>query len=400
VHERWARDLGLTELSERAFEPAYAEVEGRIGVREVPVSARSRSTDKFVEGALRLGIEMHPTRRNTEGCEGNARCNFGCPAGAKMSVDISYLPGALAHGARVVADALVERVDIEGGRAVGVSGRLIGGEAGEPRYPFRVRAPVVVVACGTLHTPLLLGASGIGCRSHELGRHVTLHPATRVTALFDDELRGWDGALQSAYCDQFAGDGITLVGVYSPVNVLAATLPGVGPAHRQRFSETAHHAVFGAMVHDEGGGRVRRGPGREPILTYRMAERDLSRLRRGIHLLAEIALAGGAHEVYVPIFGTEPIRSMDDNRRLEASKVDARRIECIAFHPLGSARMARDARHGVVDPQGQSFDVEGLYVADGSVLPTSIGVNSQVPIMSMATRIAWGIREKLARRAA
>ena len=154
------------------------------------------------------------------------------------------------------------------------------------------------------------------------------------------------------------------------------------------------------MVHDEGGGSVRLGGGREPILAYRMAPRDLVRLRRSITILAEMALAGGAREVYLPIFGCPPIRSVADARKVELAPIDARRIECVAFHPLGSARMATDARRGVVDANGASYEVRDLYIADGSVLPTSIGVNSQVPIMAMTTRLAWKLSERLTRRRA
>src|SRR5207245_9494647 len=151
--------------------------------------------------------------------------NFGCPSGAKMSVDVSYLPTALRHGARVVSDALVARVIVERGRATGVAGHILGGPEGRASQPFRIRARTVVAACGTLHTPILLLRSGLGRPTPALGRNVTLHPALRVSALFDDVLSGWNGALQSVYSDHFAGEGITLVGVYSPVNVLAATLP-------------------------------------------------------------------------------------------------------------------------------------------------------------------------------
>src|SRR5262249_18485726 len=160
-------------------------------------------------------------------------------------------------------------------------------------------------------------------KAEALGRNVTLHPAVRLSALFDEVLEGWNGALQSVYSDHFATDGITLVGVYSPVNVLAAGLPGLGPAHRRIVAGTPHHGVFGAPVHDEGGGKVRLGTGREPILTYRMAPRDLVRLRRAISILAELAFAGGAREVYAPIFGQAPLRSFDEVKKLE-NEVDAR----------------------------------------------------------------------------
>lgn len=401
VHARWVRELGLDELSERALEPAYESVEQRLDVREVPEEMRSASTARFVEGARRLGIEMRPLRRNTGGdCEGNARCNFTCPRGAKRSVDVAYLPSATAHGARVVADALVERVTVKRGRAAGVEGRLLGGEPGAPPRRFRVHAKVVVAACGTLHTPLLLAATGVGKASGALGNDVTLHPAVRIVARFDDTLNGWDGALQSVYSDHFDAEGIKLVGVYSAVNVLAAGLPGVGPALRRRARALPQCAVFGAMIHDEGGGRVRRGPGREPLVWYEMAPRDLARLRRSITILSEMALAAGAREVYTSLLGAPPVTTVDEARAIERARVDARRIECMAFHPLGSARVANDPRRGIVDQSGECFELPGLFVADGSILPTSIGVNSQVPIMAMATRIAWRMAERFERLAA
>jgi choline dehydrogenase-like flavoprotein len=399
IHAHWVDELGLDDLSEKSLESAYADVERRIRVAEVPTSMRSLATQRFVQGAERLGIPMRPLKRNTEGCVGNGRCNFGCPSGAKLSVDVSYLPSALARGARVVSDALVERVTIDHGRATGISGRLLDGPKGSPGNAFRVRARTVVVACGTLHTPILLKRSGLGRSTPSLGRNVTLHPALRVSALFDEVLDGWNGALQSVFSTHFAREGITLVGVYSAVNVLAAALPGAGAEHRRFVAEMARHGIFGAMVHDEGGGSVRLGPSREPVLSYRMAPRDLLRLRRAITILAEMAFAGGARELYLPIFGLSPVRSVDEVRRIEQAPMDARRIECIAFHPLGSARMATDARRGVVDESGRSYEVEGLYVADGSILPTSIGVNSQVPIMTMATRLAWRLAEQATRRA-
>jgi choline dehydrogenase-like flavoprotein len=398
VHHGWVNDLGLDELDERALEPAYEDVERRISVREVPERMRSLSTTRFVEGAQKLGIEMHPLRRNTgDACEGNARCNFTCPAGAKRSVDVAYLPSAIAHGARVVSDALVEKVLVKDGHAAGVEGRLLGGEMGAPSHRFRVRAPVVVAACGTLHSPLLLLASGVGARNRVLGRQVTFHPAVRVVARFDDILNGWDGSLQSVYSDHFAADGIKLVGVYTAVNILAASLPGTGPALRRRVRELPRCAVFGAMIHDEGGGTVRPGPGREPLLTYEMAGRDLSRLKRSITILSEMAIAASAREVYTSIYGLPSIRSLADARALEHASYDARRIECMAFHPLGSIRTSNDPRRGAVDQSGECFELPGLFVADGSILPTSIGVNSQVPIMAMATRIAWRLGERFPR---
>jgi choline dehydrogenase-like flavoprotein len=399
LHE-WSHDLGLRTMTPEAVDRHFRVVEEVVHVETVPDGMRSRSTELFVEGAARMGIPMQSIRRNTHHCRGESRCNFGCPHGAKLSVDISFLPDACAHGALIVSDALVERVDVTSGVARGVRGRLLG-EDGEPGVPFEVHAKVVVVACGSLHTPLLLRASGVD--SKHVGRHMTIHPGFRVGAVFDERVEGWDGALQSVFSDHFAAEGITLVSVYPPVSILSAAFPGVAAHHRAHVHKMPNLAVFGGMIHDEGGGRVRRWLGREPLVTYRMAPRDRPRLLRGIEIVARMGFAAGAREIAMPIFGIDTLKSERELDELMARPPAMQRIECTAYHPLGTAKMSVDARAGVVRESGETWQVDNLFVADGSVLPTSIGVNSQLPIMGVAHKIATGILDdwsRLARRTA
>jgi choline dehydrogenase-like flavoprotein len=399
LHE-WSHRLALQTMTPEGVDAHFRAVEERVHVETVPESARSRSTDLFVEGAAKLGVPMKSIRRNTRHCHGESRCNFGCPHGAKMSVDVSFLPEACALGATVVSDALVERVDVRGGAARGVRGRLLGPD-GEPGVPFEVRAKVVVVACGSLHTPLLLRASGLD--SPHIGRHMTLHPGFRVGAIFDEVVSGWDGAMQSVYSDHFQDQGITLVSVYPPVSVLAAAFPGVGPRHRAHVHKMPNLAVFGGMIHDEGGGRVMRWLGREPLVTYRMAPEDRPRMIKGIEIVARMAFAAGAKEVAMPIFRIDTLKSERELDDLVANPPKMRFVECTAYHPLGSAKMSADPRGGVVRETGEAWQVDNLFLADGSVLPTSIGVNSQLPVMAVAHKIATGIAAdwaRLARRAA
>jgi choline dehydrogenase-like flavoprotein len=399
LHE-WSHDLGLRTMTPQGVDRHFSAVEEVVHVETVPHGMRSRSTELFVEGAAKMGIEMKSLRRNTRNCHGVSRCNFGCPHGAKLSVDVSYLPDACAHGALILTDALAERLDVTSGVARGVRGRLLDAD-GRPGVPFEVRAKVVVVACGSLHTPLLLLASGVD--SKHVGRHLTLHPGVRVGAIFDEVVEGWDGALQSVYTDHFAADGITLVSVYPPASVLSAAFPGVGAHHRQHVHKMPNLAVFGGMIHDQGGGRVHRWLGREPLVTYRMAPGDGPRLLRAIEIVARMGFAAGAREIAMPVFGIDTLKSERELDDLLAHPPHMRRIECTAYHPLGTAKMSTDPRAGVVRETGETWQVHNLFVADGSVLPTSIGVNSQLPIMSVAHKIASGIADdwsRLARRAA
>lgn len=386
----WSSRLGLARISADDLDVRFSEIERDLDVTEVPSALRSRSTELFMEGADALGIPMKPLRRNAPSCKGSSRCSFGCPTGAKRSVDVAVLPEAIERGATVICDAFVARVVLDGRRARGVEGCLLD-ERGRKGPSFRVDADLVVVACGSQHTPLLLKRSGIS--SPHLGRHLTLHPGVRIGAIFDERVDGWDGAMQSVYSDHFANEGITLVGIYSTPNVLAAGLPGAGRDHRRLADQVPHLALFGAMVHDEGSGVVRRWLGREPLVTYRMADRDRSRIRRALRILGEMAFAAGAREVLLPVFGAPAVRSQSELASVLDALPSLKQLECAAFHPLGSARMSARPEDGVVSREGAVWNTEGLYVADGSILPTSIGVNSQLPVMSLALDVARGIVE-------
>ncbi|MGM0576241.1 MAG: GMC family oxidoreductase [Myxococcota bacterium] len=393
VMDTWSREHGLSEFTPDRMEGVFQDVEQAVRVEEVPADMRSRGTEAFARGAREMGYEMKPLFRNTRDCGGAGQCNFGCPKGAKMSVDRSYLPRAIAAGTRVLSDCLVERVLTKGDRAVGVEGRLYnrGGKRKGDRVTVRARR--VVVSAGAWHSPLLLKRSGVGRRSRQVGRNLTLHPAFRVTARFDDPIRGWDGALQSAWSDAWEHEKITLVGLFIPPSVIAATLPGFGPEHARRAEQMPHMAMMGGLIHDEGGGVIRRGPGREPFVTYRMSRGDRAAIPRVMRIMAETFLAAGAREVYLPILGHEPVDA-DGLSRMDLEKVPPGRIECASQHPLGSCRMGTSPERSVVDPDGQAWDLRDLYVVDGSVTPTSLGVNPQLSIMSIATHLAWKMRER------
>ncbi len=393
ILDGWVKRHGLTDFSPDRLEAAYRSVEIETSVETVPEEMRSKSTVLFGEGAARLGYSLKSMQRNTKGCRGSSRCNFGCPNKAKMSVDVTYLSEARSHGALVISDCRVTRLTIEGQRIAGVEGRLLGAE-GEKRGKVRVHARKVLIAGSALSTPLLLQQAGVGKWTRAVGRNLTLHPGFRVAALFDRDVSAWKGAMQSAYSDAYEADGLTLNSVFAPINILTATLPGIGSELHGYTSQMRNLAAFGMMVHDDGGGRVHRVPGVGAVFTYRMSRRDKLRMLKGIRILAETYFAAGAREVLLPVFGGKPIRSVEELRFLDDPSFPARRFECVTFHPLGSARMGLDPSTSVVKPSGETHDVQGLYVVDGSVFPSSIGVNSQMPIMAVATQLAWGIRDR------
>jgi len=147
------------------------------------------------------------------------------------------------------------------------------------------------------------------------------------------------------------------------------------------------------MLHDDAGGRVWSNPfGREPFMTYRMSKRDRARIPVLLKRMSEIFFAAGAEEVFLPIFGAPGV-GPDDLDAFPFETIKATKLESSSQHPLGTCHMGTSPSSSVVDPWCRTWDVPNVWVADGSVLPTSLGVNPQLTIMAMATRTAHGILE-------
>ncbi|MEI8259107.1 MAG: GMC oxidoreductase, partial [Deltaproteobacteria bacterium] len=175
---------------------------------------------------------------------------------------------------------------------------------------------------------------------------------------------------------------------------LAATMAGFGPSHARRTRDIPHLAMFGGMLHDEGGGEVVIPPfGMEPVMTYRMEPVDRAAIPKLIRHMAETFFAAGAREVFPPMFGMRGVDA-DAFRALDLEHVPAEKLECSSQHPMGTCRMGITAGNSVVDATGAVWGVDELFVADGSIVPTSLGVNPQLTIMALATHVAWKLRER------
>ncbi|MCK6571636.1 GMC family oxidoreductase [Myxococcota bacterium] len=390
----WHRDDGLTMLTSATLSPYFERVEAMLGVETAAAAHLGGTARVIARGADAMGLSHHPLRRNAPGCDGQGVCCFGCPTGAKRSTDVSYVPAALQRGATLVTGARATCVTRRGGRATGVEGRLAGGAA------LRVRAAAVVVAGGALSTPALLAASGLCGGSGFLGRNLSIHPATKVMAVFDERVDPHSGIPQSYAIDTFARDGLMFEGASTPLDVTAMAVPWVGPRFIELMESFPHLATFGFMVKDESRGRVRSGPGGVPIIHYDLGAAELARLARGVAILSEVFLRAGARRVLPMLPGFDELRDEADLARLRTRIPAHGDFDVAAFHPLGTCRMGTDPRRSCVGPDGEAHDLAGLYVADGSALPSSLGVNPQMTIMALALRTAEIIDARLRRAGA
>ncbi|HXY85881.1 MAG TPA: GMC family oxidoreductase [Gaiellaceae bacterium] len=340
-------------------------------------------------GLESLGWHVAPMPRNVRACDQGTvcgYCGFGCQLGAKQSTLVTWLEDAHAAGARIVVEVRAERVRVEHGRATGVDARTRRGE------PVSVRARAIVVACGALRTPELLLRSGL--RNANVGRHLHLHPVTGVSALFDEEVRPWAGTTQALYSDEHADleGGYGLKYETGPIHpgVLIVFSPWRGAAASDSLiAELPRLSGVGILVRDRGSGEVRVSRRGRLTVRYRLAEDDVRRVRVGVEGAARILEAAGAKRVYSAHARTLSYEPGPGRRDRFLAEVDREGFEpgrCgfFSFHHLGSARLGASPRESACSWDGETWDVRGLYVMDGSSFPSASGVNPMITIEAIA----------------
>ncbi len=376
VATAWHREHGLALADLELLGPRIADVEATIGVAPAPMEVLGRNGELALEGAAALDWQSAPLRRNAPGCRGACQCAIGCPNNAKGGVHLNALPQACEAGARIVTGLQVRQVLSEGGRATGVTARR--GDGSE----VRISAPLVVVAAGSIPSPPLLRRSGLG-RHPRLGRNLSIHPATGITAGFEEAVVPWSGVMQSVGIEQLHSEGVLIEATGSPPGMGAISAPGYGTHLLGRLDRAANRAMLGAMIADEPSGRV--FGSRAPIVSYNLAKADEHRLAIAIEAMARVMLAARASAV--ALGGGAPAGRSEAELEAAMQRLDVRRLRLAGFHPTGTAAAGSDPARHPVDPEGRLRGVEGVWVADGSILPSCPGVNPQVSIMAMASGV-------------
>lgn len=389
------REEGLQGMTEEALDPWFYGVEAMLKVQQADVRFVGEIGEVVRKGAEALGLhKAHPLMRNAEGCDGQGLCQFGCPTDAKQSTNVSYMPRALASGAFLFTGVKAQKLLRDGQKVLGVEASGI--NANGERRTLTIRAPRVIVAAGTFFTPQFLHDNGV--RNHWLGRNLSIHPAGAVTGRFPGrDFRNTRSIPQGFGVADLAEEGIMFEGGTPPFAAHGLLNPFVGG----EFVDFAEHyqqtAYFGFMIKDESRGRVRKGVHPDvPLITYSMNDRDFGKFLRGIEVLSQMMLRAGAEYVHLPGLRRFPkIRSEGELEVALRSGLRPHHFAMSAYHPLGTARLGASPALGVCDERHRVFGWEGLYVMDGSCIPSSLGANPQVTIMALAARAAEWVAEDI-----
>jgi choline dehydrogenase-like flavoprotein len=400
---QWEREFGV---GGRAMADAVGriqdQVERELCVEEAPPEARGRSNLLAKKAADTLGFENHYMRRYVKTCRGDGQCLQGCRADRKQSLNRNYVPETLQRGGVVLSCAPVDRVVLEGKRAVGVRGRFKHPQTRERGAKFAVRAKRgVLVAASVLQSPVLLMRSGV--RSRALGKFFRAHPGTPVFGVYDDPIDMVKGATQGWASTAFREDpGFKLETLSLPLDMLSGRLSGSGRTLMKRLEQFRHVAMWVQACRAYSVGEIRPGLFGGVSVEYTLDEADMRRFRKAMHLIARMHVAAGARQILPSIFGLPYALEPDQIDLIAEGPLDPRAYVAILSHLFGGCVMGRHETKSVVDGRGRVHGYEGLLVVDASAIPSNLGVNPQHTIMGLAQLFAEQLLEqpKTTRRAA
>ena len=408
VRDEWEEQHGVTGIASPRFKKDLNEVLREVGAQpSIDIPPKDAA---LIRGAEARGWSGERIQINRAECDDCGTCPFGCKRGSKQSTLRLHLPQAMEAGAHLIPDCKAERLIISNGAVRGAV-TTHGTRAGTPRT-LEIIAPQVVVSGGALRTPLLLRRSGL---THPaIGQNLRLHPVTLAAGIFPEKIEMWRGTMQAAKSEEFIAptedrNGYIIESAPGHPGLLALGIPWTSRDEHQRLMKLAPKiAPFLAIAKDDGGGRISETRNGFAKIEYRTTPRDERTLRAALGSLVRMAESAGAEEVIAA--GSPPI-AWRRNDGVEAFEVLERRLTRFDFspnrgtvfsaHQMGTARMGGDPVDHACDPFGRVRSssrpratdphggiIKGLYVADGSLFPTAIGVNPMITILALAKRVA------------
>jgi choline dehydrogenase-like flavoprotein len=370
---RWRDEYGIVDFRDDDIDEICDEVEAALSVQTVP-GAQTPASEILQRGADALGWQHDEIPRwMAYPHGGDAR------AGKRQSMTETYLPRAMAAGARVLTEHRLDHLVMHRSRAL--RAELISTADGE--RPVTISFRDVIVCGGAIQTPAILQRSGLRRR---VGRTLAVHPTVKLAARFDGEVNTPED-VSVVQVKEFAPE-ISFGGSASQPGLVALALTDNWRDFGRVVSAWPELVIYYAAITSQGRGRVQAVPGfRDPVVTYRLTKRDRDLLGQGLARLALVMLEAGALEVY-PSFRDAPrVRSRRDLADLTGAFA-ATKASVMTVHLCSTAPMGEDRRRCATDSFGKVHDVDNVYVNDAALLPDAPGVNPQASVMAVAIRNA------------
>ena len=387
VLDDWRERFGLGDVfTEQSIGAKQDQIERELDVTETAGAGMARSAATMLQALHQRGAEGHAIHRNVRAeCEGVMQCLQGCKRRNKRTANFLWIPEMQEqHGGLVLSCAPVDRVLMENGQAVGVTGRWLHPETRKKGATFTVRAKraVLVAASATGSAPILQRS---GIKLPALGEGWRAHPGAGVVGVYPDAMDMHKGASQGVASLQYRNDiGIKLEHLSLPMELFAARVGGAGQTLMHKLEEYRRCAMWVSAVRADAVGTVKQNWLGGVSVKYQPSKADIARLRAGSKLIAEMHFASGAQKVWPGVYGMKPEIGPDEVHLFDDAPLDNRSYTWVLSHLFGGCTLGKDPQTSVVGPDLHVRGVRNLHVVDAAAIPTTLGVNPQHTIMALA----------------
>jgi choline dehydrogenase-like flavoprotein len=396
ILDNWRDVHGVEGLSEETLKPHWEAIEKRLHIAEWPQERINKNNKVLWDGLGKLGYERGLIKRNVNNCANIGYCGMGCPIDAKQSMLVTVIPDAVEKGLTVYANASARRLETNGRKITAVHAEIQDPRSDVPSgRKLTVRAKITALSCGAINSPALLLRSDLNGNGR-VGKRTFLHPVVAMMGIFEEEIEGFSGAPQSVYSHHFIERGPDRVGFFlevPPLHPMSAAIfsTGQGAMNEEFLSKLPHlNACLGIHVDgllpgDEGGTVALRDKGYGRLkINYPISPAHWEAFRTSSKEMAKIQFAAGAKQVVSLHFQPVVLDSVNDLGKLDDAPWEKLRMRVLTAHQMGGCAMGKDPKQSVVDSKLRYHELDNLFVVDGSVFPTSLGVNPQESVFGVA----------------
>jgi choline dehydrogenase-like flavoprotein len=405
IRQTWKNDFQIPWVFAE-LDAAYDRIATEVGIMadvDAVVDGFLNPSGKYLRsGAVKLGVEtsLHPCDVNISHdpkCLGCGYCNLVCAYLRKNSVLQTMLPAAVksAQSGRGRLTVFTDR------QAVCVSGALRNGEfeangvTVRPRtqlFPRSVlRAKKVVVSAGAIASSAILERTApLNLSGLPLGNRFAFNFGSPVHADYDDDVRAFDGIQIAHYFRPGTDDGFVIETWFNPPATQTLALPGWMDDLQRNVDRYRHYACAAPLVGSSSISSIDAhwlGEGED--ITVALNDTDLTRMKAGLRTVCDLFFNSDPAPRRVLIGALDDWELKKDTYRNRIDRLTSfDQFQIGTGHPQGgnciSAVSGRAGGPGVVTPGFQVHGTRGLFVADASVFPTSLGVNPHWTVMAIA----------------
>jgi choline dehydrogenase-like flavoprotein len=385
ILDRWINNMGIG-LDRERYNRHMKEVYRLIGVNHSPEMAVNKFLNPggtaFAEAAATMGYHtpnLDSVFANIKECIGCGYCNIGCGFGKKLSMLDRILPEAQMRNPdalRIIAGCSALSFNRNGSRIVSLTAELDNGRR------LTIKGNTFVSSAGAISSSILLLKSKLGIAN--AGKKLAFNLGSQLTAAYPHKVDSFDG-LQISHFLKTGDPRFVMETWYNPPMFQSTAMPGWFDQHFRNMKDYGKMACTGILVGTSSNAEVTTGGLLGRNIDYVPTEDDFDSLMDRLLMAGEINFKGGVDRVMPNSFSYYEYRNFTDMKdRFRKEIKSSRDISTGTGHPQGGNVIGNDAASGAVDPELKAFGYDNLFVCDASVFPTSIGVNPQITVMSLA----------------